>query len=295
VELDLHLLDLRFEGLRTKDLAKEQRLLASLARVGQQLPVVVVAGDELGRHVLVDGYKRVRVLRRLRVDTVLSTTWALDQADALLLERLMRTADPDGPLQQGWLLVELQERFGLTQGELARRFDKSASWVSRRLSLVRELPESIQTAVRDGRLSSHVATRLLVPLARAKRDDACRLGEAMARLGLSTRDAQRLHRGFLDSGTPGRALILEQPEVYLRAENEAKKPATHAPSPIEQMTGDLGALAGIAQRACRRLGDGRLRRALTPDREHVDRMAKLAQRQAQQLFERIQSEIAHAG
>ena len=121
-------------------------------------------------------------------------------------------------------------------------------------------------------------------MARAKADDACRLAEAMARLGLSCRDAHRLHAGYVQSGTRGRELLLEKPELYLRAETEAGRPLSESPSPIEQLTGELDGLAGLARRTFRRLEDGRLRRALEPDRAHVERMACLAQQRAQELL-----------
>ena len=295
VEVDLHQLELRFEALRSKSASKERRLMASLAESGQQQPLVVVASEQANRYVVIDGYKRVRALSKLHADQAVATLWELDEAKALVLEQLMRSSDGASPMQQGWLLAELQERFGLSQEELARRFDMSPSWVSRRLGLVRELPETIQSAVRDGGLSSHVATRLLVPLARAKPDEACRLAEVMARHQLSTRDAQKLYAGYMGSGERGRELLLERPELYLRAEHEAALPKTEAASPIAQITGDLDALAAIARRSFRRLADGRLRSALAPDREHIERMARLAQQKTQDLFDRINSEIAHAG
>jgi len=43
----------------------EGRILASLDRCGQQLPVVVVAGGDDGQYILVDGYKRARGLQKL--------------------------------------------------------------------------------------------------------------------------------------------------------------------------------------------------------------------------------------
>lgn len=295
MEIDLHQLELRFEALRTKSVKKERRLMASLALLGQQLPVVVVRDEEPSRYVVVDGYKRVRVLKKLRRDRARTTLWELKPADALVLEQLMRQGEGDSCLQQGWLLAELQDRFGLSQPELARRFDKSQSWVSRRLALVREVPAPIQGLVRAGKLTSHIATKLLVPMARAKADDACRLAEAIARLELSTRQAHRLHAGYVQCGARGRELLLEQPELYLRAEIEAALPLSESPSPIEQLTGELDALAGMARRTSRRLEDGRLRRALSPDRDHVERLARLAQRRTQELFERIDSELSHAG
>jgi ParB-like chromosome segregation protein Spo0J len=53
-------------------------VLASIAAVGQQIPIVVVRDAQVP--VVVDGYKRVRVLRRLRHDTVQAVAWELGEA-----------------------------------------------------------------------------------------------------------------------------------------------------------------------------------------------------------------------
>ena len=68
--------------------------------------------------------------------------------------------------KQGWLLAELEQRFGYGLDELARRFDRSVSWVSRRLALVEVLPEAIQQQVREGKIAAQVAMKYLVPVAR---------------------------------------------------------------------------------------------------------------------------------
>ena len=130
MELEFHQLDRRYEMLRTSCRKRDSRILASLNRHGQQLPVVVVAGGDEGRHILVDGYKRVRALRKLGHDTVRATCWDLSEDEALLLGQLMQSAESVSALEQGWLLCELRERFELTVEELARRFDRSLSWVS---------------------------------------------------------------------------------------------------------------------------------------------------------------------
>lgn len=92
----------------------------------------------------------MRALHRLHRDTVDAVQWALSELEALLLAQGLRNGDGDCALEQGWLLRELHERLGLTAGELARRFDQSPSWVSRRLGLVRELPDAVQELVRSG-------------------------------------------------------------------------------------------------------------------------------------------------
>ena len=100
MDLELHQLDLRYATLRRRDGRRERALLASLSATGQQVPVVVVQ-SEAGKFVLVDGYKRVRALQRLHRDTVSAMTWALAEPEALLLARLMRTAEGDSALEQG--------------------------------------------------------------------------------------------------------------------------------------------------------------------------------------------------
>jgi ParB family chromosome partitioning protein len=93
--------------LRKRHPLQERHLLASLAEVGQQLPVVVVS--EADRFVLIDGYKRIRAMKRLVRDTVRGTCWEIEEVEALLLERGLRRGSEDA-LDQAWLLVELKER-----------------------------------------------------------------------------------------------------------------------------------------------------------------------------------------
>ena len=71
MDVELALLDRRYEALRSRSAVRERRVLASLAEIGQQVPIIVVRDDT--RIVLVDGYKRVRALARLGQDTALAT------------------------------------------------------------------------------------------------------------------------------------------------------------------------------------------------------------------------------
>ena len=138
MELEFQQLDLRYERLRSRQPARERRLLASLADAGQQMPIVVVIGPSA--YVVVDGHKRVRCLRQLHRDTVAAVRWEMSEADALIFRQLLHTEATASALEQGWLLRALHEDHGLALDALARRFDRSVSWVSRRVSLVRKRP-----------------------------------------------------------------------------------------------------------------------------------------------------------
>src|SRR5215472_7137539 len=108
VQLEFHQLELRYERLRMVRPEQERRLLASLAEVGQQVPIVVVQPASSSPPVVIDGYKRIRSLRRLRRDTVEASSWPGEEVDALIVTRLMQTAETETALEQSWLLLELK-------------------------------------------------------------------------------------------------------------------------------------------------------------------------------------------
>jgi ParB-like chromosome segregation protein Spo0J len=292
MNLELHQLDLRYEKLRTRKPAAEGKLLASLAAIGQQVPTVVVQGERADRFVLVDGYKRVRALRRLGQDLVASTCWDLSEADALVLDRLMRTGEGATALEQGWLLHELAVRFELTLEDLGRRFARSASWVSRRLALVEDLPEPIQEHVRRGELPAHAAMKHLVPLARANAAACERLVAAIAGQGLSNRQIGQLYAAWRDGRPAIRERVLDAPLLFLKAR--------HAIGPVPEDEGrllldDLDMLAAVARRARRRLRQGVFRSLLPPERQEVQRLGAAAHDELTRLAERLREEEADAG
>lgn len=293
VDLELHQLDLRYESLRKRDLKKERGLVASMSEVGQLLPIVLVKVGET--RVVVDGYKRVRALRRLSRDVVRATVWEMEEAEALLLERLMRSAEVEGPLEQGWLLREMQDRFSLSQSELARRFDKSISWVSRRLALLSELPEAIQALVRAGTLGAHAAMKHLVPLARANGPDSAKLAAVMAAQRLSTREVGAVCAGYTSGSEATRGLLLTDPRMFLRAQVLASRQKAAERSACQQVQDDLGALGGLARRAHRRLQQGLWQELSGDEREEVRRCVARARGDAACLFNRFEKEDMHAG
>lgn len=293
MELEFHQLDLRYEHLRRRAPEREKRLLASLALSGQQMPIVVVGGEGISR-VVVDGYKRVRALRRLKADTVLATSWDLAEAEALVCERLMRASGGDDAFEQGWLLRELECRFGLSQSELGRRFDKSVSWVCRRLSLVTDLPEEIQDRVRRGELVPHAAMKYLVPLARANRKACLKLVSSLGKRKPSCRQLGSLYGAWLAGDGKQRERLLGDPWLFLRAQEEARRAETIEKPPAQQLLGDLGALGGICRRSCTRLRAGLAQRLGESEREEVSRCLLQAKSDTEALFRLLERELADA-
>jgi ParB family chromosome partitioning protein len=291
VELEFHQLDLRYERLRVRHPARERRLLASLADAGQQTPIVVVA--TAATHVVVDGHTRVRCLRRLHRDTVTAVAWEMPEPEALIFRQVLHTDATDSALEQGWLLRTLHEDHGLPLEHLARRFDRSVSWVSRRLSLVRTLPAPIQEHVRDGQLVAHAAMKYFVPLARANAADSVRLVTAITPHRLSTRQIGRLYQVYVTGPDATRELVLTDPLLVLRvADDTAAASVCPEASAPEAFLSDLHIVGAVARRAHRRLHHGG--GLLPPERARMWRVFEQVQTDFHDLQRRCEQELRDA-
>jgi ParB/RepB/Spo0J family partition protein len=285
VDLELHQLTLRYERLSKRQPREERSLLVSLTEIGQQLPVVVI--QEAPSFILIDGYKRVRALKRLARDTVRATCWQVAEAEALLLERGLRRGSEDA-LDQAWLLAELQERCQWSLEELARRFEHSKSWVSGRLALLQALPASIQEQIRAGSISAHAAMKYLVPLARVNAAAAQALATAMTPLKPTSRQVGALYAGWQAGTERTRELIVQSPQIYLQAQATQ---ATAPPSATQRFLQDLGALGGIARRARRALEGGLLAQLRESELKEVTDAFARANADLQRLIQRFELEV----
>jgi ParB-like chromosome segregation protein Spo0J len=253
VEVDLHQLELRHDDLRICDAERRRRLMASIAEMGQQVPVVVIHdGDQL---VLIDGYLRVAVLRRLQRDTALATTWPVSEAEALLHHHHLSAAAGRSAIEDAWFLSRLRWH-GLSLDALAQRLCRSKSWVSRRLALVDELAVTIQAAVRAGVVPPHAAMKYLVPLARANRRHCEQLIAGLGTTRVSARQVGALYEAWRRADSDGRARLVADPLLVLRALEVTQAAAADAGEVVTALHKELTAIAGIAWRARRRVHHG---------------------------------------
>jgi ParB/RepB/Spo0J family partition protein len=289
MQLEFHQLDRRWEHLRVRHPARQRRLLASLAESGQQTPIVVVAAEgQADRYVVIDGYKRIAALEQLGRDTVEAVVWPMSEAAAVLLDRSLRLSEHETALEVGWLLAELEQRFGYGLDELARRFDRSVSWVSRRLALVELLPEAIQQQVREGQVVSQVAMKFLVPAARQSLEDCQRMAAIFAQHHCETREAGQLYAAWRQGSPAIRKRILDAPELFFKTQRQEAKPA---PSASAELLRDLEMVAAIVNRAQRRLAGCPLGPAATeldgPQREAARQQIARIEKQLQRIDEKL--------
>jgi ParB family transcriptional regulator, chromosome partitioning protein len=289
MQLEFHQLDRRWEHLRVHPPARQRRLLASLAEVGQQTPIVVVAVEgPPDRYLVIDGYKRLAALQQLDRDTVEAVVWPMREAEALLLDRSLRWSEAETALEQGWLLAELKQRYGYGREELARRFDRSLSWVSRRLALVDLLPEAIQQHVREGKISPHLAMKFLVPVARVSLEDCQRMATVFARHHCTTRQAGQLYAAWRDGSPLVRQRLLDQPELFFKAQPPAESPASTPGATA--LRRDLEIATAIVHRAQRRLAGVGAAEMEAPQRQAARGQIDYLRQQLNRLAEGIPEE-----
>jgi len=292
MQLEFHQLDRRWEHLRVRQPHRQRRLLASLAESGQQTPIVVVLSpDHRDRYLVIDGHKRIAALQQLGRDTIEATVWEMSAAEALLLDRSLRFSPQESALEQGWLLSEMEQRWGYSLEALARRFDRSVSWVSRRLALVELLPEAMQQQVREGAIAAPLAMKYLVPVARVNVEDCERMAAAFVQHRCDTRQAGQLYAAWREGSRVVRERLRAEPELFLKTQRQA--PVTRPV--VAGLERDLEMAVALPHRAGRRPAAA-LPEMAGPQREQAQRQIESARRELDRMAARIgkEQEAKHA-
>jgi len=292
LRLDPHALIPRFAPLRLHDPARLARLVASIERQGQLMPVVAVpAAERAGQWVLIDGYRRRAALARLKQDRIWVDVWA-GSVDEALLTTLSRGPERAWEaIEEAALIAELASRHSLQA--IARELGRDVSWVSRRLSLIKALPEDLLEAVRQGRISLWAATRILAPLARANSEHARTLLAKLAEQPLSTRELKRLYEQYCQATRVQRRRLVENPQLFLNAlqsRQEATATKRLAAGPEGAWYQDLRVVSALLERLL-----GQVPTLFGPTQQAAEReRLQQAFAAAQAQFERLQQALAPA-
>jgi ParB family transcriptional regulator, chromosome partitioning protein len=164
-----------------------QELIDSVRAKGVIQPVLVrPLGD---RYQLVAGERRWRAARAAGLDAVPAVVREMDDREALelaLTENLMR--DDLGPLEAARAYLALQERFGASQEEIARRLGLSRTTIANSLRLLR-LPAQIQAMLdRKALTAGHARALLMI----GDEESQLRLAAKIVTKGLSVREVEKL-------------------------------------------------------------------------------------------------------
>jgi len=170
------------------DEAAIEELTESIRTQGIVQPLVVTPEGE--NWTIIAGERRWRAAKRAGLEEVpVVVREVADTRELLelaLVENLQRS--DLNPLEEAEAYAALQERFGLSQEEVAGRVGKARVTVTNSLRLLR-LPEEVRDLLREGKLTAGQARPLL---ALPGEEAQIRLAARAVREGLSARDLERL-------------------------------------------------------------------------------------------------------
>ena len=227
MEVDIHLLDLRYAHTRIKNAKVLAKMQSSINRYGQIVPAIAV--PQTTNFILIDGYLRLQALKACGQDCIKLHIVEEEEADSLFILLAKNNDRQWEAIEQASLIQELHNRFTYSFGEIAKRLGRDKSWVKRRLDLVDSLPEEIKQAVMTGKLSTWTASHILMPLSRVNEKDACQLTKKLLKNPLSTRDVARLYEHYKKSNRVVRDRIIDDPSLFAKTikqqdqEYDAKK------------------------------------------------------------------------
>ncbi|MBF0245377.1 MAG: hypothetical protein HQL31_08910 [Planctomycetes bacterium] len=152
-EIELAGLDTRFESLKTRDPSLEGRLHAALLDgVEVESFLVTRVGQAV---VLLDGFKRLRSMKRLNWGMAPCTFIAEDEA-AGIVELLKRAQGRKMNLyEEAGFVLELHRKHGMHHGRIASLLGRSKGWVSMRVQFLSGMSEATREAVRSGAFPLH--------------------------------------------------------------------------------------------------------------------------------------------
>ncbi len=196
-EVELSLLDLRYEGCRMKQAALEERLLGSIAQRGIEEPLEGV--EVAGCCVLLNGFKRYRCARKLRLALVPYASLGQDEAVGIL--SLLRTSNHRSLslLEQAGFIDQLKNLRHLSVAEIAAELSRSKSWVSMRLGLIAEMSDPVRQQLFAGAFPVYSYMYTLRQFMRLNGVAASQIEEfvlAVSGHHLSVREVEQLAHGY---------------------------------------------------------------------------------------------------
>ena len=213
-EIEIAQLHFRYAHTRIQRPERVFALASSIEHFGQILPVIVLR--EGNSFVLLDGYQRVKALKRCGRDTIVAEIWECKEEEALV-EILARAHSRKWDLlEEAALLRELHDQYHLSQSRIASMVGHKQSWVSGRLALYNGLSEDLLELIRKGAISTWAATRVIVPIARAIPEHAKTLSENLSKVSLSTRELTLLFRYYQKANRKQRENIVCEPLLFLK-------------------------------------------------------------------------------
>ena len=270
-EVELTQLDLRYEDYRLKAAAAEARLLTSIAQRGIEEPLEGVEVPQA--KVLLNGFKRYRCARRLRLSTVPYASLGADEVTGIL--GLLRTAKNKSLsiLEQARFIDELKNVRHLNVAEIATELAVSKSWVSMRLGLLSEMSRQVRQKLFSGAFPVYpymYTLRQFMRMNGVKKQEIEQFVVAVSGKDLSVRDIEQLAHGFFRGPASFRQEILAgNVALPLRQMRQVPDDPAGCSAFERVLLGDLEVLQKYMQRVMGKSQDRRLQSRVFHAQSHL--------------------------
>jgi ParB-like nuclease domain len=209
--VEIEQIDLSYEGYRLRDRSRERALLSSISERGIMEPLQGVS-TPAGGFLLLDGFKRYRCAKQLKIEAVVCIGIADDVASGIL--KLIRTSNDFSLhlVEQARLVTELHEKHGLNTMQIAAQLERSPAWVSMRLGLLTEMSPTVKKEVFSGRFPARsfmYTVRQFTRVHKAPAADVDKFVKAVSGKDLSGRAVDQLARAYFKGGENFREQILK--------------------------------------------------------------------------------------
>ncbi len=195
--VELTTFDLRYEGHRLRNDARESRLLASIAERGIEEPLTGVDTPE-GR-LLLDGFKRYRCARKLNLHDLPYVSLGQEEASGIVSLMRASTDQALSILEQARFVVDLLTIHGMSLTDVAETLSRSKGWVSMRHTLWDKMSEATGQILFRGTFPVYSYMYTLRPFRRMNSvspEQIEQFIQAVSGKRLSVRDIELLAQGY---------------------------------------------------------------------------------------------------
>ncbi|MCP3923126.1 MAG: ParB N-terminal domain-containing protein [Desulfobacterales bacterium] len=217
--LSLDAIKQSYEVYRLPNVSTQDHLTQSMELYGQISPVVVCPSKKVNEFELIDGFKRLKVARKLELKTIKAKLLKISiRACKAAIMQLNWIKNTVKPFEEALILHSLFHDDGLTQVEISKLINRHTSWVSRRISLIERLCEEVKEQIKIGLVTVSTG-RELAKLPCGNQEAAL---NTIQKYGFCCRETERLVSLLLSKPRYEGDAILNFPAIILEDRVEPK-------------------------------------------------------------------------
>lgn len=191
-------IDLRYQHFRVQNPAREKRLFVSIERNGIQVPLEVIHERPEKPAILLDGFKRYRSAEKLGIEQLPVSVVGDSEVEGLL--RIIRHNDNSSlsGFEEACFIEELHSAHHLSISEIARRVERSVTWVRLRIDMLKNMSDTIREKIAAGKFPLRSYLYELGPVTRVRGNGPKveQFVNAVSGHEYSTRDIATLSRAY---------------------------------------------------------------------------------------------------